>query len=175
MARLDALEATIIERGAKLVIIDSIAALLRAEFGRDQVGERQALLGQQASRLKLLAEAFRIPIVVTNQVQALRPAEGRAVFERHTHAGGGALAEARPGIGAALGTKWAHDVNTRLALERTAAGERLITIRKSPAAPPISFPFEVGQTGLTLLGEARDTGSAAAWEGDGDGLSFFGA
>lgn len=43
VARLDALEATIIERGAKLVIIDSIAALLRAEFGRDQVDRKSVV------------------------------------------------------------------------------------------------------------------------------------
>lgn len=66
--RLNALEGSIIEGGAKLVIIDSIAALARLDFSRDQIVERQNALGQLAAKLKRLAEAFRIPILVTNQV-----------------------------------------------------------------------------------------------------------
>lgn len=49
------------------MVIDSIAALARADFSRDQLVERQQALGAQAARLKRLAEAFRIPILVTNQ------------------------------------------------------------------------------------------------------------
>lgn len=65
------LEAGVIEHSARLVIVDSVAALARAEFGGGGSGsivERQEMLGSVASRLKQLAEAFRIPVVVTNQV-----------------------------------------------------------------------------------------------------------
>jgi RAD51-like protein 1 len=166
LARLDGLEKLIIERGAKLVVVDSIAgasraacacwndrmellltcmcvssafvhlhtpplALMRSEYGREQLAERQTALGQQASRLKQLAEAFRIPIVVTNQVTAVRlSGVGGGAFEHYSNPDAGATGSDAH-IAAALGTKWAHDVNTRLALEVTADGERLITVRVS--------------------------------------------
>ena len=58
----------------------------------------------QASRLKYLAEAFRIPILVTNQVT--------------TYIGDGGSGGGSGGhLTAALGTLWAHAVNTRLVLE----------------------------------------------------------
>jgi RAD51-like protein 1 len=60
----------------------------------------------QASRLKYLAETFHIPVLVTNQVT--------------THIGGSFGGGSTGGGGhltAALGTLWAHAVNTRLVLE----------------------------------------------------------
>jgi len=68
LERLRAMEAVIIERRVQLLIIDSIAALPRVEFDNTQIMRRQEMLGQQAARLKFLAESFCIPIVVTNQV-----------------------------------------------------------------------------------------------------------
>ena len=44
------------------------AALVRKEFGRDTLVDRQLLLGKQAAILKRLAEVFDIPVIVTNQV-----------------------------------------------------------------------------------------------------------
>lgn len=80
------------------------------------------MLGQQASQLKRLAEAFSVPVVVTNQVAALmreqqpqqQPGEQEAAVAGEQ--GGG-------GVTAALGTLWAHAVNTRLVLEAR-EGER---------------------------------------------------
>ena len=60
------------------------------------------LLSVQASRLKYLAEAFSIPILVTNQV---------TTYIGDSSGGGGGH------LTAALGTLWAHAVNTRLVLE----------------------------------------------------------
>ena len=164
---------------------------MRSEFGREKLVERQALLGAQAARLKQLAEAFRIPIVVTNQVTVTRAPENAF--------GGAAPVDAGASdahIAAALGTKWAHDVNTRLSLELTSAGERLLSvrlvrrllpclshllthrripqIRKSPAAPALAFPYEVQSAGVVLLGDARDAGAAgAAFSAEDTGAAFF--
>jgi DNA repair protein RadA len=70
-AAAQSLEATIEARDVKLVVIDSIAALLRLDYqGRELVAERQELLGRQAAALKFLAEKHNIPVLVTNQVRA---------------------------------------------------------------------------------------------------------
>jgi hypothetical protein len=59
------------QRDVKLIVLDSIAALLRTEFGGGEaaaLAARGERLGQQAALLKAVAEANRIPVVVTNQV-----------------------------------------------------------------------------------------------------------
>lgn len=66
---LAALPALVVQRGIVLVLVDSIAALLRSDMSeRSQLLERQQLLGRQAAALKQLAERHKIPVVVTNQV-----------------------------------------------------------------------------------------------------------
>lgn len=55
----------------KLVLLDSVAALLRTEHSGDAASAMAARgdqLGRQATALKVLAEQHRIPVVVTNQV-----------------------------------------------------------------------------------------------------------
>jgi len=149
LQRLEGLEAVIIERAAKLVIVDSVAALVRAEYGRERLVERQALLGEQASRLKQLAEAFRIPVVVTNQVTTRQQSTGSSRLGGFTPA----HPSERAGdahLAAALGTKWAHDVNLRIALETGEHGQRCLTISKSSAAAALSFPFDIGAGGVFL-------------------------
>jgi RAD51-like protein 1 len=51
-ARLQGLEEAIIEHRIKLLVIDSIAALVLSEYGRDRIIQRQEVLGQLASVLK---------------------------------------------------------------------------------------------------------------------------
>jgi DNA repair protein RadA len=56
---------------ARLVIIDSIISLHRAEFaGRETLAERQQRLNAILHKLKRLAEIYNVAIVYTNQVQA---------------------------------------------------------------------------------------------------------
>lgn len=171
---------------------------MRSEFGREKLVERQALLGAQAARLKQLAEAFRIPVVVTNQVTMTRPPANAFGVAPPPDAGA-----SDANIAAALGTKWAHDVNTRLSLELTAAGERLLAvraafaalllarrpallcaarahrlarpqIRKSPAAPSLAFPYQVTGAGVVLVGAAFDASAAGATAGEEEaGAAFF--
>jgi RecA/RadA recombinase len=74
------MEAAVAQHHAAVVVVDSIAALMRAEFGaKGQVVERQELLGSQASVLKHLAESFRLPVVVTNQVWSAARCRGPVV------------------------------------------------------------------------------------------------
>jgi DNA repair protein RadA len=56
---------------AKLIIIDSIIALHRAEFvGRGTLSDRQQRLNTMVSKIKRVAEIYNIAVVITNQVQA---------------------------------------------------------------------------------------------------------
>lgn len=50
---------------------------------------------------------------------------------------------------AALGTLWAHAINTRLILERS-GGHRFIIVAKSASAPQVAFAYDVKKTGLEL-------------------------
>lgn len=102
------LQSAIIELKITLIIIDSIAALARADFGAQHIIERQKLLGQQASLLKLMAESFKIPVLVTNQVTTR--------ISRQSNEEKGILV-------AALGPMWAHAVNTRLSLSTVKSQE----------------------------------------------------
>ena len=59
------------EYNAKLVIVDSIISLHRAEFaGRETIAERQKRLNVMLHKLVRLAEVHNIAIVTTNQVQS---------------------------------------------------------------------------------------------------------
>jgi DNA repair protein RadA len=56
---------------ARLVIIDSIISLHRAEFaGRGTLSDRQQRLNTMISKIKRLTEIYNISVVITNQVQA---------------------------------------------------------------------------------------------------------
>ena len=133
MARLQELERCVLGRAARLVVVDSVAALARVGFGRDETAQRQRQLGQQAAALKAVAERCRCVVVVTNQVTT------------QFGGGGGGGANSRPAesrLAAALGTQWAHAVNTRLVLEALPSGERALKVAKSPLSPPLAFGFE---------------------------------
>jgi DNA repair protein RadA len=59
------------EYKAKLVIVDSIISLHRAEYtGRETLAERQQRLNVMLHKLIRLAEVYNIAVVLTNQVQA---------------------------------------------------------------------------------------------------------
>lgn len=59
------MEEEIISKGVKLVIIDSVASVVRKEFDTQLQGnlrERNKFLAREASSLKYLAEEFSIPV-----------------------------------------------------------------------------------------------------------------
>ncbi|KAK9807879.1 hypothetical protein WJX72_011994 [[Myrmecia] bisecta] len=148
LARLMALESTIIDHSVRLIVIDSIAAFARSEFDRAQIAERQQTLGQQAAALKYLAEAFRIPVLVTNQVTTRIQGPAGYAFDA-TSSSHAPETSGQSHLTAALGTMWAHAVNTRLVLE-TAGGARFTKIAKCPSAPNAVFAYAVTASGLEL-------------------------
>ncbi|CAL1270211.1 unnamed protein product [Larinioides sclopetarius] len=65
------LEKEIIKNKVKVIIVDSIASLMRKEFGTDgidSVMERNKILMEQAAVLKDLAQTYNIVVFLTNQI-----------------------------------------------------------------------------------------------------------
>ena len=65
ICRLDNLEEEIIEKKVRLIVLDSVASLVRKEYDNQSgqtLTERSNLLTQQAAILKYLAESFNIPV-----------------------------------------------------------------------------------------------------------------
>lgn len=88
----------------RLVIIDSIAALFRAE--QESVSSRAQRVGMFGQRLKELSDSNRVPIVCTNQVSD---------YISESFEGASKM------IIPALGLTWSNTVNTRILLQRKEA------------------------------------------------------
>lgn len=137
LLEVERLEEEVIGRNVRLIVVDSIAALVRKDFERQDLGRRQATLSKLAQHLKALAEQFHLPVLVSNQV-ALGGTPGSSSY-----------------VTAALGTLWLHAVNTRLVLEWAERpllpGARQLIIAKSPVSPVVSFPFLIDAQGICLI------------------------
>ncbi|NXO34654.1 RA51B protein, partial [Locustella ochotensis] len=71
LKRIMSLEEEIISKKVKLIVIDSVASVVRKEFDTKLQGnltERSNFLTRGASALKYLAEEFSIPVILTNQI-----------------------------------------------------------------------------------------------------------
>ena len=122
-------------QSSRCIIVDSIAALPRSEYSNDSIIERQEMLGKQAVALKSVAEAFSIPVVVTNQVTTRITAHDEGDGEG-SH------------LTAALGTKWSHCVNTRIMLHQPREdGHKFLEVVKSPCIPCVKVPFLIDISG----------------------------
>ncbi|KAI5413087.1 DNA repair protein RAD51 [Lathyrus oleraceus] len=144
------IKVSLLQQQVKLLIIDSMAALVLGEH--DCGASKQQALGWHVSFIKSLAEFSRIPIVLTNQVRSQMgdeslmysfQAQSRSTkedvpvtFDSH--------------LVAALGINWAHAVTIRLVLE-SKSGQRFIKLAKSPISPPLAFPFNITSSGIVLL------------------------
>ncbi|XP_034416502.1 DNA repair protein RAD51 homolog 2 [Cyclopterus lumpus] len=154
--RLDRLEEDIISTGAGLVILDSVASVVRKEFDTTLPGNllhRSDMLGHEASTLKYLAHQFDIPVVLTNQVTTHVRGQGSA--------GDSAL------VTAALGNTWSHSVNTRLIVQYVDARQRQMLIAKSPVAPFAVLNYTVEKQGICMDGEDSEE---VLYEGTDPGL-----
>lgn len=86
----------------RLLIVDSIAAPLKRDFGSDSAPQRSAAVFRCAQKLKRLAETLRLAVIAINQVGATASKVGDSAIS----------------VRAALGTPWHHCVSTRLVLEQ---------------------------------------------------------
>ncbi|KGN47322.1 DNA repair protein RAD51 homolog 2 [Cucumis sativus] len=144
------IKVSLLEQEVKLVIIDSMAALITGEY--ELGAPKQHSLGWHISFIKSIAEFARIPVVVTNQVRSRNRKEvshysfqgwSRSECQEYSSGYGSHIV-------AALGVHWAHSVTIRLVLEAK-SGQRFIKLAKSPMSPPLAFPFTITASGISLL------------------------
>lgn len=149
---LQALEGMVIENGAKLVVIDSIAAAARRDGSSLQ--QRQDMLSREAALLKRIAEGFSIPIVVTNQITTLlRPTASEPAGEYATDEDANRSGQIIP----ALGNTWSHCVTTRILLTCKDDARHLI-VAKSPLTPMAQLEYKIAAEGIVDLGNAEILG-----------------
>jgi DNA-repair protein XRCC3 len=98
----------------KLVIIDSLAGIFRTEFNATIMSDavqRTASLFKISSKLKWLADTFRVAVVVVNQVTA--SGFNSVLSSGTTHV-------------PALGLAWSHCINSRITLHRDTQAMRMV-------------------------------------------------
>ena len=120
---------------AKLVIIDGIISLHRAEFaGRGTLADRQQRLNGMLHKIIRLAEIFNIAVVITNQVQAAPD----TFFGDPTKAAGGNVV--------------AHSSTYRIYL-RKSGENRLAKMMDSPYHPYSDTRFTINEKGADDMEE----------------------
>ena len=130
---------------ARLVIIDSIISLHRAEFaGRETLAERQQRLNTILHKLIRLAEVYNVAVVYTNQVQA----------QPDTFLGNGF-----DSMRAAGGNIMGHASTYRIFL-RKAGHNRIATMLDSPYHAYSQVKFTIGEEGIQDL-EKKDNKAVA--------------
>lgn len=133
----------------KLIILDSIAAPTRKDFGGGSAMERAAAIFQLAQTLKRVADEMQVAIVVINQIDAANHGDVDKTFGNDGSC-----------VKAALGTSWYHCVSTRIALGRdlrsslgNSHGIRTATIVKSNLVGEDQALFEVSVRGIDHVNE----------------------
>jgi len=119
------------ENNIKLVIVDSMIGHFRGEYvGREHLSERQQKLNNLLHKLLRLTEAFNLPVIVTNQVQA-NPAQ--FFGDPNKPAGGHVMA---------------HACTHRIYLRKGSKGTRIIKVIDSPYLPESSTRFKITEKGI---------------------------
>ncbi|XP_055947854.1 DNA repair protein RAD51 homolog 2-like [Argiope bruennichi] len=169
------LEKEIIRKQVKIVIVDSIASLIRKEFGTDDISsimERNKILVEQAAILKDLAQTYNIVVFLTNQIvshlieiNSILPddsVDDEDNIDCNLQVLGSTVPPApvqkKPkfqGVDAdhvipALGNTWSHCVNTRLVAQFLDSTVRQLTIVKSPLAPNAAVRYIINESGIVL-------------------------
>jgi DNA repair protein RadA len=130
---------------ARLVIIDSIISLHRAEFaGRETLAERQQRLNTTLHKLIRLAEVYNVAVVYTNQVQAQPDTFLGNGFDSMKAAGGNIMGHA----------------STYRIFFRKIGHNRLATMLDSPYHAYSQVKFTIGEEGIEDL-EKKDNRALA--------------
>ncbi len=106
------------EKNIKLIIVDSITSLFRAEYiGRGALNERQGKLNMHIHKLQSLADTYNLAVYITNQVM-----DNPAILfgDPTTPIGGNILA---------------HAATTRLYIRKGKEDKRIVRLVDSPNMP----------------------------------------
>jgi DNA repair protein RadA len=121
----------IIDKNVKLIVVDSLTALFRAEFiGRGALGERQQKLNQHIHRLQILADKYNLAVYITNQVM---DNPGILFGDPTTPIGGNVLA---------------HAATTRLYLKKSKEDKRIVRLVDSPNMPEGECVIKITPNGI---------------------------
>lgn len=132
---------------AKLVIVDSIISLHRAEFsGRGTLAERQQKLGKMLNKLRRCADVYNIAIVITNQVVSY--ADGSQFGINSMKAAGGNI--------------MGHGSTYRIFLKK-AGKNRVATMYDSPYHPYERIKFAISGSGIQDASQQNKSGEESAW------------
>ncbi|XP_061785364.1 DNA repair protein RAD51 homolog 2 isoform X1 [Nerophis lumbriciformis] len=142
--RLERLEEIIISTGAGLIILDSVASVVRKEFDTTLPGNlihRSNMLGKEATMLKYLAHQFNIPVVLTNQITThIGHQDSRPTAEKDCGF-----------VTTALGNTWSHSINTRFIVQYMAGCQRQLLVAKSPVAPFAVLNYVIQKEGIYIV------------------------
>ena len=135
---------------AKLVIVDSIISLHRAEFsGRETIAERQQRLGKILNKLRRYADIYNIAVVITNQVVS---------YTDNSQFG-------QDYIKAAGGNIMGHGSTYRIFLKRSGKN-RVAIMFDSPYHPNQQTKFAISDDGIrnaTTYKSPENDGGDSAW------------
>jgi DNA repair protein RadA len=143
---IDDLDKSIEQYNAKIVIIDSIISLHRAEFsGRGTLAERQQRLGKMLNKLRRYADIYNIPVVITNQVVSYP--DGSSGYDYMKAAGGNIVG---------------HSSTYRIFL-RKSGKNRVATMHDSPSHPYQNVKFTISESGIQDSSSYKTEESDSAW------------
>jgi DNA repair protein RadA len=144
---IDELDKSIEQYNAKIVIIDSIISLHRAEFsGRGTLAERQQRLGKMLNKLRRYADIYNIAVVITNQVVSY--ADGSHLGSDYMKAAGGNI--------------MGHGSTYRIFLKR-AGKNRTAIMQNSPSHPFQRVKFSISESGIQDAISYKTEGSDPGW------------
>jgi DNA repair protein RadA len=119
------------EKNIKLIVVDSLTSLFRAEFiGRGALGERQQKLNAHIHKLQMLADKHNLAVYITNQVM---DNPGIMFGDPTTPIGGNVLA---------------HAATTRLYLRKSKEEKRIIRLVDSPSQPEGECIIKITPNGI---------------------------
>ena len=142
------LDKSIEQYNAKIVIIDSLISLHRAEYsGRGTLADRQQRLGKMLNKLRRYADIYNIAVVITNQVVS-HPDVAHPGFDSTKAAGGNIVA---------------HGSTYRIFL-RKSGKNRVATMFDSPSHPYEHIKFSISESGIQdAISYKSDDGGNEGW------------
>lgn len=126
----------------EVIVLDSIAAPARREFGKGEGAARAQSLMQFAKSLKRLAEKLQLAVIVINQI-------GGTGFRRDNEANGNDIHD----TAGALGNSWHHCATTRLLVECKTTSDASYAGRMRQITVIKSSVLKRGSTALLCLGQ----------------------